>query len=329
MAMTEQISLEQAIQQMGSTPETEQAAEPSEDQALTEQAEPESQSDIDPDEQPLEADSDDVDDGESPEEHEEPDEEEGAPITTVEIDGEEIELTPENFREGYMRTADYTRKTQELAEHRKALASHTEQVAQRLGQIDQEYAAMETLLLGAKPEMPPVELLSTNPNEYELRKRAVQEWEGLNGNLGEWRQKVKAEQDQKVQEDRQKLIQAEGQKLVEVFKMKDAAEFQAKTGEIQNYLLKEGYPPESLQNMLDHKWYVTADKARKYDELMAKGGSKLKAKKPEVKSSSSSAPKKPVGRVTKAKQRFHKVSSDPKATRGESIEAALAAMRGA
>ena len=39
---------------------------------------------------------------------------------TVKIDGEEFEVTLDELRNGYQRQADYTRKSQSLAEQRKA-----------------------------------------------------------------------------------------------------------------------------------------------------------------------------------------------------------------
>ena len=40
---------------------------------------------------------------------------------TVKVDGEESEVTLEELQDGYQRQADYTRKTQELADERKRL----------------------------------------------------------------------------------------------------------------------------------------------------------------------------------------------------------------
>ena len=55
------------------------------------------------------------------EEEAEPEEEEAAPATyRVKVDGEEVEVTLDELQKGYSRTQDYTRKTQALAEQRKA-----------------------------------------------------------------------------------------------------------------------------------------------------------------------------------------------------------------
>lgn len=329
MAIASPLSLHEALNQMDSTPVEEQAVEPVEEQPLTEQAEADPESDIDPDEQPLEADSDDVEDGESPEEHDEPEEDDEDPTFTFQVEGKEVTENLEGLQQGYMRTADYTRKTQELSEHRKVLGQQAEQVQLKLGQLDQELASLDTMLVGNPPQMPPVEWLQTNPTEYETQKRAVEEWNAFRGQVGEWRQKLKGEREQAGLKEKQETIQAEAQELVKAFELKDQAQFMAKTGEIQAYLISQGYKPERLQLMLDHKDYILADKARKYDELMAKNGSKaaLKAKKARVKSSSSDAPKKPVNRVTKAKQRFHDATKlGSRQTPKSQMEAALDAM---
>ena len=47
---------------------------------------------------------------------------------TIKVDGEEHEVTLDELRNGYQRQADYTRKSQSLAEQRKAYESNLEAV---------------------------------------------------------------------------------------------------------------------------------------------------------------------------------------------------------
>lgn len=60
-------------------------------------------------------------DEESEEEQPEPEEEDTNPTYTVKVDGKEVEVTQDELLRGYMRQADYTRKTQQIAEERKRL----------------------------------------------------------------------------------------------------------------------------------------------------------------------------------------------------------------
>ena len=52
-------------------------------------------------------------------------------VYTVKVDGEEIEVTKEELLKGYMRQADYTRKTQALAEDRKKFTQPYQQPTQQ------------------------------------------------------------------------------------------------------------------------------------------------------------------------------------------------------
>jgi hypothetical protein len=80
------------------------------------------------------------------EEYEEP-EEEPAPTYRVKVGKEEVDVPLDELLKGYSRTADYTKKTQELAENRKSVEAERQRIdeasrlrdqyAERLGVIEQ------------------------------------------------------------------------------------------------------------------------------------------------------------------------------------------------
>ena len=51
------------------------------------------------------------------------------PIVTLEIEGKSIEFTKQELKDGILRQADYTRKTQALAEEKRQFSSEVEQFA--------------------------------------------------------------------------------------------------------------------------------------------------------------------------------------------------------
>ena len=55
---------------------------------------------------------------------------ETSPSYTVKIDGEEVEVNLDELRNGYQQQADYTRKSQSLAEQRKAYEANLQAVQQ-------------------------------------------------------------------------------------------------------------------------------------------------------------------------------------------------------
>jgi hypothetical protein len=73
-------------------------------------------------------------DGESDEDEDEDEPDDDNPVLeetfTVKVDGEEVEVTVREALEGYQRREDYTRKTQELAEARKAFEGEIQEYAE-------------------------------------------------------------------------------------------------------------------------------------------------------------------------------------------------------
>lgn len=112
--------------------------------------------DEDGDEDDEDGDEDDDEDGDSEDGADEDDDEgKEAPDTfTVKVDGEDVEATLQELRESYSRTASWTRKSQKLADERKAFAEHSEAVKR----MEQEYAGrlqnLETQMRADLPEEP-------------------------------------------------------------------------------------------------------------------------------------------------------------------------------
>ena len=102
---------------------SEDEPEPSEDKVVDE-----SKEDTEDDDEEEE------DSEESPEEEESEDESETETVYTVRVDGKDVEVTEDELLKGYSRQADYTKKTQELAEYRKQMAGAMQQAQQEIQQ---------------------------------------------------------------------------------------------------------------------------------------------------------------------------------------------------
>merc|ERR1712224_646361 len=72
------------------------------------------------DNEPFEEELEEVEEQELQEDQVEEEESEQPQLYTIKVDGEEQEVTLEELQNGYSRQRDYTRKTQELAQQRKA-----------------------------------------------------------------------------------------------------------------------------------------------------------------------------------------------------------------
>ena len=97
-------------------------------------------------------------------------------IVTVKVDGKEQEVTLREALNGYSRTADYSRKTMELAEQRKAMQAEFQAVQEER----QQYAQLLTALSGQLQSLQPAEpdwetLYREDPLEYVRQKDLYRE----------------------------------------------------------------------------------------------------------------------------------------------------------
>lgn len=227
----------------------------------------------------------------------------------VKVDGEEIEVTRDELIRGYQREADYTRKTQKLAEQRKSVESELnavkgerEQYAQILGQLQQKLSEMET----AEPDWDALE--REDPIEY------ARQWTHFQRRR-EQQAAVKAEQDRLSQlkqaeytKHLQETLVQEAAKLVEAIpEWKNPETAKAQKDGILEYGRKLGFSDAELDQVTDHRAVIALYKAWQYDQLMSKKPqvqAKVKsATKTAAPGSAGTAPKK-VSESTRAKQRL-------------------------
>lgn len=96
-------------------------------------------------EEELEAD---VYEDEPQEDQVEEEESEQPQLYTIKVDGEDTQVTLEELQNGYSRQRDYTRKTQELAQQRKAIEAQQQEVSQKDAIYSQLLPKMEATLKG-------------------------------------------------------------------------------------------------------------------------------------------------------------------------------------
>ena len=203
-------------------------------------------------------------------------------LHTVVVDGVESQVTYEELVNGYQRNADYTKKSMELAQERKALAAEKDQIAD-LPKVKEAYKAetgrfsqnAELVLVafenGFMPKKPADELRSTNPAEYLVQKEkhqeALQFVHGLKGELHKLQQQAVTENKQRVIEGRTKLVQVQPE-------LQDPTQ----RGKLQNYVLNAGFTEDQMKNEGDHRLFQFAFKAMKWDEFVERSKQKPKPK---------------------------------------------------
>lgn len=243
-----------------------------------------------------EADQEDDEDAESP------------PVYTVKVDGEDVEVTIDELLSGYSRTSDYTRKTQQLAEQRKAIESEAEAARAERAQYAVLLEQMQQQLQGEMNEPNWEELYQQDPQQFVLQRemwRTKQEkMQAVQSEQMRLAQQQQAEQQQQLQT----IISNEKESLAAAIpEWSDAEVATREKAEIKRYAQEKLGMSEAESNAIyDHRVVLALRKAYMYDQLTSKP---VKAKKPmqkPVKPGSRASAPKPQTALTKAKQRLAK-----------------------
>ena len=202
---------------------------------------------------------------------------------TVKIDGEDVKVNEEELLAGYSRTADYTRKSQVLAEQRKKVDDEltaTQQERQRLqSQLEQLSKANESEIDKLK-NTDWERLKLTNQTEYLLKKDRYDDLLAQQKAIDEQTQKV---EQQKADEFRKKWNESleENKKLIvkKIPKYFDPDEGMKLQNNIREFGISEGLSNEELDAMIDARAVNILYKAMLYDQLQK---TKISSKKSKV-----------------------------------------------
>lgn len=249
-----QTSMEEAVTSF------EQYLEPEEDKP--EEAQIESQADETVEEEIVEEEELQADDFEETEtetlddEQDEIEEQNEPQLYSVKVNGEDVEVTIDELQSSYSRQADYTRKTQELAQQRKAVEEQKSEVAKNEAIYKELLPKMEAALsesLGTEPDWET--LYSNDPIGY-VRERDL--WNEKQQKL----QAVQAEQTRlqeeeqvKQQEQIQKYMQyGEKQILNHVPEWKDKTIQQEEKLAIRDHAINDlGFTAEEINQVYDYR----------------------------------------------------------------------------
>ena len=216
-------------------------------------------------------------DAESDEQTEGDEEAEEAPQSgqtfRVKVDGEEVEVPLDELLKGYSRTADYTRKTQAIAEARKqaeaeaaAAREERQRYAQTLEVLDAQLRTLQP------PEIDWDRLYKENPVEW-VRQREIQR---TRQEQASWVQAQRAalvqKQEQEEQLEQAQTLEVERAKLFEALpEWRDAEKARAEKAKIVSYATEKlGFTTEEISDIYDARAVVALRKAMLFDELMSK-----------------------------------------------------------
>ena len=237
-----------------------------------------------PEEEQPESESEEVESAETQDETEESSEEvegeeeeaeEEAPRDekfVVKVDGKEIEVPKDELIRGYQREADYTRKTQKLAEERKLVESEFQQVRGEREQYSQILGQLQQKLQEFEPQEPDWNRLEVeDPTEY------ARQWTS---------HQRRQQQKFAVQAEQMRLNQlreVEMQKQINTVLAQETAILKEKIPEwtspekakaegkaLLEYGQQLGFSEQELNTITDSRALLALHKAWKYDQMMSK-----------------------------------------------------------
>jgi len=247
---------------------------------------------------------------EQSEDSDETEEDEQPQVFTVKVDGKEIDVTLDELQKGYSRTQDYTRKTQQIAETRKAVEAEAaairaerEQYAQLLGALQQQ---LETA--GEQP-IDWERLYAEDPIEWVRQRELSRDKQEKQAAIQSEQQRLSQLSAQQRAEEMKTILAQQQEELIKaVPEWKDSKKAKAEKALLIEFGQKIGYSEEELKNVFDHRAVVTLRKAALYDQMV----SKRKDIKPVVNNGPRPVKPSAAGRVssttegTRAKQRLAK-----------------------
>jgi hypothetical protein len=198
---------------------------------------------------------------------------EESPKYRVKANGEELEVSLDELLNGYSRTADYQKKTQSLAEQRKAVEAERSKIAETAKVRDtyaQRLQVIEQLLQQQSGTENLAELRENDPIAYALAIADRSEKEKQLSAIQAERQRVMQEQAQQQSQVLQSHIQQEQQKLVEMIpEFKDEAKAEVIRRDIRSYAKSIGFSDQELSQVYDSRAVSALYKSMMYDKLVA------------------------------------------------------------
>ena len=205
---------------------------------------------------------------------------EESPKYRVKANGEELEVSLDELLNGYSRTADYQKKTQSLAEQRKAVEVERSKIAETAKVRDtyaQRLQVIEQMLQQQSGTEDLSQLRENDPIGYALAVADRSEKEKQIQAIRAERQRVQQEQAQQQSQVLQSHVQQEQQKLVDLIpEFKDEAKAEVIRRDIRVYAKSIGFSDQELSQVYDSRAVTALYKSMMYDKLVAGKSGTLK-----------------------------------------------------
>jgi DNA repair exonuclease SbcCD ATPase subunit len=190
---------------------------------------------------------------------------EDSPFYTVKVNGQELDVTLDELRNGYSRDADYRQKTEELSHQRKQFQSESEKqrqdYSQKLNELNQRLSAAQVDLNAEINSADLDRLYDEDPTEAaRVERKLKKKQDALNQSL----QQAQAEQ----KEQFSSFLQDQQRKLVsKIPEFSDPAKASTLKSNMKSTLNNYGFNDQEVAQVYDHRIVMLVNDAMKYRSM--------------------------------------------------------------
>lgn len=221
-------------------------------------------------------------------EDEEPEDEESQPqkYHRVKLDGEEFEITTEEALAGYQRQQDYTKKTQQIAEQKKAVQAEQEQAQQERLRYQQQLEQVLQQQQASQPQEPDWDqLYEADPLEWMKQKENFRSQKERNLELQQQHYQMRQQQQSENEQQMRTHLSEQHQQLIDAIpEWQDQTVMQAEKAQIREYAKSIGYSDSEISQVHDQRAVIALRSGMIASSSQAKGKAKLKAASPAIRS---------------------------------------------
>lgn len=204
-----------------------------------------------------------------------------APIT-ITVDGKQVTLTKAELADAYkngLRQTDYTKKTMEAADTRKAAEAEVQKAQQERATYAQNLTRMQAQLEGVLQEQAKIDwdkLLEADPVEFLKQKHLFDQRQAALQTNQQQQQRVQQQIQSEATQAKQARLATEQQELLaKLPAWKDSAKATVEQKAIREFLKEQGYADAEL-DIHDHRAVLLSRKAMLYDQMMSKAAAAAK-----------------------------------------------------
>ena len=192
-------------------------------------------------------------------------EKQDSPLHKVKVNGQELDVTLDELRNGYSRDADYRQKTEELSHQRKQFQSESEKqrqdYSQKLNELNQRLSAAQVDLNAEINSADLDKLYDEDPTEAaRVERKLKKKQDALNQSI----QQTQAEQKQQFET----FLQDQQRKLVSKMpEFSDPAKASSLKANMKSTLNNYGFNDQEVAQVYDHRIVMLVNDAMKYRSM--------------------------------------------------------------